>query len=82
MKGVKILAKKIKETKATCKACGKVWYYGKADVIKNFGDKMSDTGKDMTCCGGCLPRKAKQDLNKCPECGSTAIERETVIHEV
>lgn len=74
--------KKIKETKATCKACGEVWYYGKADAIKNFGDKMSDAGKGMMCCGGCLPKSTQRDLSKCPKCGSSAVDREEVIHEV
>ena len=76
------MSKSIEETKATCKACGKVWYYGKADAIKNLGDKMSNTGKDLTCCGGCLPRKNIQDLNKCPQCGSGAVEKEKITHEV
>ena len=76
------MAKKIKETKATCKACGKVWHYGKSDAIKNFGEKMQDAGKGMMCCGGCLPKSTTRDLNKCPECGSSAVDRETIEHEV
>lgn len=74
---------KIKETKATCKACGHVWYYGKADAVKNFGEKMQDAGKGMMCCGGCLPKSNIKDIvSKCPQCGSGAIEREQIEHEV
>lgn len=89
--------KKIKETKCTCKACGKVWFYGKEEAFKNFGEKlesagnsMSNAGKDMMCCSGCLPaafipnkqEKEVKDLNKCPECGSKAITKEVVVHDV
>lgn len=89
--------KQIKETKCTCKACGKVWFYGKSEAMENFGDKMqsasssmSNAGKDMMCCTGCLPalfipekkEKDVKDLNKCPECGSRAIEKEVVVHNV
>ncbi|MBS4195747.1 hypothetical protein [Lederbergia citri] len=91
------MAKKIKETKCTCQACGKVWYYGKQEAIQNFGEKMqnvgkdmSNTGKDMMCCSGCLPalfmpdkqKSNVKDLNSCPECGSKAVKKETVIHNV
>lgn len=76
------MAKKIKETRATCKACGEVWHYGKADAIQNFGEQMQDAGKSMMCCGGCLPKSTQRDLSKCPKCGSSAVEREQVIHEV
>lgn len=89
--------RQIKETKCTCQACGKVWYYGKEEAFENFGNKlesfgnsMSNTGKDMMCCTGCLPalfipekqEKEVKDLNKCPECGSKAINKEVVIHNV
>ena len=91
------MAKKIKETKCTCKACGKVWFYGKEEAMENFGDKMqnlgnsmSNTGQDMMCCSGCLPAafmskapvKDVKDLNKCPDCGSKAIDKEVVVHDV
>lgn len=89
--------KQIKETKSTCKACGKVWYYGKEETFQNFGEKMenfgnsmSNTGTNMMCCSGCLPalfipekqEKEVKDLNKCPKCGSKAIVNETVVHDV
>lgn len=91
------MAKKIKETKCTCKACGNVWYYGKEEAITNFGEKlqnvgseMSNTGKDMMCCTGCFPalfipekqKKAVKDLNACPKCNSKAISKESVVHDV
>ena len=90
-------AKRIKETKCTCQACGNTWYYGKkelwdnkADRISNFGKEMSNAGSDMMCCGGCLPAifipreqvKQVKDLNKCPKCNSSAIRKEEVTHEV
>lgn len=89
--------KQIKETKCTCSACGKVWFYGKEEAFKNFGEKlenvgnsMSNTGKDMMCCSGCLPalfipnkqKKEVKDLNQCPECGSKAVKKEVVVHNV
>lgn len=89
--------KKIKETKCTCKACGEVWYYGKQEAIENFGERMknignqmSNTGSDMMCCTGCLPaaflprkqEKEVRDLNQCPKCGSKAVKKEEVVHEV
>ncbi len=89
--------KQIKETKCTCNACGKVWYYGKEEAFQNFGDKMesfgssmSNTGKDMMCCGGCLPAifipekqvKDVKDLNRCPECSSKAVTKEVVVHDI
>lgn len=89
--------KQIKETKCTCNACGKVWYYGKEESLKNFGEKlenvgssMRNTGKDMMCCSGCLPaafipnqhEKEVKDLNQCPECSSKAVKKEVVVHNV
>lgn len=89
--------KQIKETKCTCSACDKVWFYGKEEAIHNFGKKlenfgnpMSNTGKDMMCCGGCLPaifipskqEKEVRDLNKCPNYGSKAVKKEVVVHDV
>ncbi len=44
--------------------------------------KESFAGKSMTCCGGCLPKSNVRDLDRCPECGSRAIHRETIVHEV
>lgn len=89
--------KKIKETKCTCKACGKVWHYGKEEAfqnlgekMENFGNSMSNTGKNMMCCSGCLPalfipekqEKKIKDLNQCPDCGSKAVKKEVVVHNV
>ncbi|MBB5172422.1 hypothetical protein [Texcoconibacillus texcoconensis] len=92
------MGKKIEETKCTCQACGNVWYYGKDEVQKNFGEKlqnlgsdMSNTGKDMMCCTGCLPalfipEKQKNnnitDLDTCPNCRSKAVTKEKVVHDV
>ena len=81
------VAKMIKETKNTCKACGKVWFYGKEDVQQQKQAAMENAGKAMMCCGGCLPAlflpdKKQVDLSKCPDCGSKAVVSEEVIHKV
>jgi hypothetical protein len=77
----------IKETKCTCNACGKVWNYGKKDLDEQRQAKLSNTGKSLMCCGGCLPAlliqdKKVVDLTKCPECGSRNIKTEEVSYEV
>jgi hypothetical protein len=79
--------KTITETRCTCAACGNVWHYGKADVLQNVGNAMQNAGTSMMCCTGCapailVPDKKVVDLNKCPKCGSTAVTKETVEHEV
>ncbi len=79
--------KKIKETKCTCKACNNVWYYGKEDVRESRSNKLHNASKAMMCCGGCLPAllvkdKKVENLNKCPKCGSKAILKEVVVHDV
>lgn len=91
------MGKKITEIKATCKACGNVYYFGKnAEMdykfkkIDNFGKSLENAGTDMMCCGGCLPaafapkkqKDALVDPAKCPKCGSKAITKEKVTHEV
>ena len=91
------IARKIKETKCTCQACGNVWYYGKGEYLQNKGQRMinsanqsSNCSSDLLCCSGCWPAaflpKAQQvpvkDLNKCSKCNSSAIKKEIVIHEV
>ena len=77
----------IRETKCTCKACSNVWFYGKEDVAKNKAAKMNQVGKAMMCCGGCfpallIPNQKVIDLDKCPKCGSKAVEKEVVTHHV
>lgn len=89
-----IKTKEITETKATCKACGNVWFYDHADKTKNFTDKMDAVGDELiknSCC--CLlfplgalfqlaPKKKVVDLNRCPKCSSKAVHKEEVIHTV
>jgi predicted nucleic-acid-binding Zn-ribbon protein len=79
--------KQVKETKCTCNSCGNVWYYGKQEVQENKAAALSNVGKAMMCCGGCIPavlipNKKAVDLDKCPKCGSRAITKEEVTHEV
>ncbi len=47
---------------------------------------MSNMGKDASCCTGCplgcIPKKQTKDFNKCEQCGSKAIKKEVITHEV
>jgi len=79
--------KTITETRCTCNSCGKVWHYGKQEQLQSAGNAMSNVGKSMMCCGGCLPAvfipdKKVVDLNKCPDCGSKNIKKEQIAHAV
>lgn len=79
--------RRIRETRATCGACGNVWHYGKADQLQSAGAAMQNAGQAMMCCGGCvpaawMPQKNVIDLGKCPKCGSRAVTRRIVEHEV
>ena len=79
--------KKIGDTRCTCSSCGNVWHYGKAEVLESTGAAMQNIGKSMMCCSGCVPAaaipdKKVVDLNRCPKCGSRAITKQTVEHEV
>lgn len=77
----------ISETRVTCKSCGNMWHYGKAEQFEAAGAAMSNVGKSMMCCTGCapavlIPDKQVVDLNKCKKCGSAAITKEVVTHQV
>jgi DNA-directed RNA polymerase subunit RPC12/RpoP len=77
----------VKETKCTCNTCGNIWYFGKQDTLESFSNAMGNAGKSMMCLGGCLPAifipdKKVINLDKCPQCGSRAISKEIVTHEV
>jgi hypothetical protein len=79
--------KKIRETKCSCQACGTVWHYGKAEALESAGAALQNAGKSMMCCTGCLPavlipNQKVRDLNKCPKCGSSAVKKEIVEHQV
>ena len=79
--------KQIKETKATCKACGNVWFYGKQDKAKERDAKMHNASKGLMCCGGCAPAllikdKEVPELDKCPKCQSRAVSEEDIVHNV
>lgn len=83
------MAKQIQETKNTCQACGNVWFYGKEEVLKAKGKSTKKCGEDMQNCGNALSCRPTVpfhdetiDLNKCPKCGSRAIKKENVIHNV
>lgn len=79
--------KKIHETKVTCLSCGNIWHYGKQEEMQNVGNAMQQAGKSMMCCTGCfpallIPNQKVVDLSKCPKCGSKAVKKEQVTHEV
>lgn len=79
--------KEIKETKCTCEACSNVWFYGKEDEKERKMNQIHNASKAMMCCGGCLPallikEKGVIDLDKCPKCGSRAVKKEVVTHNV
>lgn len=82
-----MVKKQISETKCTCQSCGNIWHFGKTDEIENRSNAMQQMGKSMMCCTGCfpallIPNKEIKDLNKCPKCGSRAVKKENVIHEI
>lgn len=77
----------VTETKVTCKACGKVWYYGKQETGQNRSSAMQNCGKIGMCCSCSplallIPDKEIKELDKCPKCGSRAIKKETITHNV
>jgi len=78
--------RRIQETKCTCTGCGNVWFFGKQDENERLVDTMSNCSKTLFTCY-CLPLlflpdKKVTDLGKCPKCGSRAVKREIVVHEV
>lgn len=76
----------VKETKCTCNACGKVWYFGKQDLLQQRGEAMSTAGATLMCpcCAGCfLPfMKKPQNLKQCPQCQSKNVTTEEVSYDV
>lgn len=79
--------RRIEETKCTCTGCGKVWFYGKRDQLDVADAASFNCAKlvGCTCCNPLIfffPDKKAVDLDKCPSCGSRAVRKETVTHEV
>lgn len=82
-----LVKKQVQETRCTCSACGNVWYYGKREVFHNAGNLLSNATKDLYACSCCFPLfflqgKEVTDVNKCPNCGSRAIQKEQITHDV
>lgn len=78
--------KMITETKCTCSACGNVFYYGKIDKYGQ-GCLMAEKNCVAGSCPCFLPlaflgNEQFKDFNKCPKCGSKAIKKEQITHEV
>ena len=79
--------KQIQETRCTCSSCGNVWHYGKREAFQNAGNALSNATKDLYACSCCFPLfflkgKDVKDMNKCPSCGSSAIRKEQITHDV
>lgn len=77
----------IKEFKCTCHACGNTWFLGYDEVLIADASAKANAGKALLCCAGCLPALAipsikSVDVDKCPKCGSRAIKRQEITHEV
>jgi predicted RNA-binding Zn-ribbon protein involved in translation (DUF1610 family) len=81
--------RKVKEMRATCSACGHVWHYKWGEEFQkkmdNFSTESSKLGCNLMTCG-CLNAfmqpKRTIPVGRCPKCGSSAISRETVTHEI
>jgi len=81
------MTRKIQETKCTCQGCGKIWYYGKSEVLDDFAARTRNLGKTVSACSCCcwpmsFMSREKTGLNECPNCGSKAVSKEQVIHEI
>ncbi len=79
--------RKISEIKATCQACGHIYFFDKTDQLTHMGAEMEKTGQAMMCCGGCwpmafAPQKQTVDPSRCPKCGSRAVQKEKIVHEI
>lgn len=78
----------ITETRATCMACGDVWFYGKEEedqVRREGGQFLLETAccLPMACCSPTLHRpESTATLTICPKCNSSAIQRDKVTHYV
>ena len=91
-KNIEVKASEVKETKCTCEACHNMWFYGKEDSREQSSNKLHNVGKSLIVCGTCgtplgclawlIPDKKVVDLGKCPKCGSRAVKKETVVHNV
>jgi hypothetical protein len=64
--------KRVTEVKATCSACGNVWFYSPGDRAIEFGRKLKRVGAEI----------AATRTTRCPECGSKAIALDAVTHQV
>lgn len=80
--------RQVTETKSTCKACGNIWFYGKKDQWEQFNNQYNNSCTKPSLCCTCsplallMPDKKVVDLNKCPKCGSRAVNQEKVTHDV
>jgi hypothetical protein len=85
-KSKNVSTKQIQETRCTCSACGKVWFFGKSDIYQSYSGKLRNAGKTISGCTCCWPMsymsREKTDLEKCPNCGSKAVKKEQIIHDV
>ena len=57
------------------------------EALESPGAALQNAGKSMMCCTGCMPAvlipdQKVRDLSKCPKCGSSAVKKDIVEHQV
>lgn len=74
----------VRETQGTCSVCKHNWYFNMADILREKGKRMKDTGKDLLALGflplALIPNEQIRDLERCPKCGSRAVTLRDVIN--
>jgi predicted nucleic-acid-binding Zn-ribbon protein len=79
----------IEEIKVTCWQCHHIWFYDESDRT-GFGTKpgIKTSLVKTWCCCSCFPLGfvafliPKKKFNHCPKCGSRAIQKEIVTHNL
>jgi hypothetical protein len=70
----------MEEARCQCTDCERVWFYTKADRMKEESKASQNSAKSMMCCTGCapaavIPNQQVIDLNRCPDCGSRSFTK-------
>lgn len=78
------LSRYVRETQGTCSVCKHTWYFNMADILREKGKQMKNTGKDLLALGllplALIPNEQIRDLERCPNCGSRAVSLKDVIN--
>lgn len=76
----------IEEVECDCQACGNRWYISALDKSEESTQQDREDVRCFLCCTGCFPAllipDKNIDLGKCPKCGSRAIKKKAIKHEV